>query len=160
MTIQVNDAIPEVTLSVMGDEGPKQVSTKELFAGKKVVLMAVPGAFTPGCSMTHLPGYVANADKIKAKGVDSIICMSVNDVFVMDAWGKAQNAGELIMLADSAAEFVKAMGLELDASAFGLGIRSKRFALIAEDGVVKQLNLEPDGTGITVSAAEEILEAL
>ncbi len=159
MTIQVNDKIPSVTLKIMGEKGPEDVSTQELFAGKKVVMFAVPGAFTPGCSMTHLPGYVVNADKIKASGVDSIICMAVNDAFVMDAWGKQQNAQELLMLADGNAEFTRALGLELDGSGFGLGTRSQRFALIAEDGVVTHLNVEPDA-GIQVSAAEEIMQLL
>lgn len=159
MTIAVGDKVPEATLHVMGENGPQGVSTTDLFAGKKVVLFAVPGAFTPGCSMTHLPGYVVNADKIKAKGVDSIICMAVNDAFVMDAWGKAQNASEIIMAGDGNGDFTKALGLELDGRGFGLGDRSQRFAFIAEDGVITQLNVEP-GAGVDVSSAETIMESL
>ena len=134
MTIQVGENVPACTMKVMRDQGPTDITTDELFAGKKVVLFAVPGAFTPGCSMTHLPGYVVNADKIKVAGVDSIVCMAVNDAFVMDAWGKAQNAEEIIMLADGNGEFTTALGLELDGTGFGLGHRSQRFAMIVEDG--------------------------
>jgi|SRR5690606_6292342 peroxiredoxin len=160
MTIATGDRIPECsTLKVMGEKGPQAISTDELFKGKKVVMFAVPGAFTPGCSVTHLPGYVVLADKIKAKGVDSIICMAVNDAFVMGAWGKQQNAEELIMLADGNGDFTRAMGLEMDATGFGMGIRCKRMAMIVEDGVVKHLAIEPPG-GIVVSAAEAILELL
>lgn len=159
MSIQTGDKIPDVTLKVMGEKGPVDITTGEIFNGKKVVMFAVPGAFTPGCSMAHLPGYVVNADKIKEKGVDTIVCMAVNDAFVMDAWGKAQNAEELLMLADGNGELTAAMGLEMDGSGFGLGQRSKRFALIAEDGVVSFLAVEPAG-GIDVSAAEKILEQL
>ncbi|MFN2328004.1 MAG: peroxiredoxin [Chromatocurvus sp.] len=159
MTIKTGDKIPASTLKTMGDNGPKDITTDELFSGKKVVLFAVPGAFTPGCSMTHLPGYVVNADKIKAKGVDTIACMAVNDAFVMDAWGKAQNAGEILMLGDGNGEFTRALDLELDGTGFGLGMRSQRFAMIVDDGVVKHLGVE-DGPGIEVSAAEAILAQL
>lgn len=160
MTIATGDRIPECsTLKVMGEKGPQAISTDELFKGRKVVMFAVPGAFTPGCSVTHLPGYVVLADKIKAKGVDSIICMAVNDAFVMGAWGKQQNAEELIMLADGNGDFTRAMGLEMDATGFGMGIRCKRMAMIVEDGVVKHLAIEPPG-GIVVSAAEAILGLL
>lgn len=159
MTIKVGDRIPSATLKKLGEKGPENVGTDALFKGRKVVLFAVPGAFTPACSDVHLPGYVVNADRIKAKGVDAIVCMAVNDAFVMDAWGKSQNAEELQMLSDGNAEFTKALGLELDASGFGMGVRSKRFALIAEDGVVRFLAVEPN-TGVSVSAAEKILEAL
>lgn len=159
MSIQTGDKIPDVTLKVMGEKGPTDITTGDIFNGKKVVMFAVPGAFTPGCSITHLPGYVVNADKIKAKGVDSIVCMAVNDAFVMDAWGKAQNADELLMLADGNGELTAAMGLEMDGSGFGMGTRSKRFALIAEDGVISHLAVEPAG-GVDVSAAEKILEQL
>ena len=156
MTISTGDSIPQGTLKTMGAEGPQDLSTSDIFAGKKVLLFAVPGAFTPGCSITHMPGYVVNADKIKAAGVDTIACMSVNDAFVMDAWGKAQNAEEILMLADGMAEFTAALGLELDGSAFGLGTRSQRFALIAEDGVVTHLNVE-SGPGVDVSSAETMM---
>ena len=159
MTISVGDKIPSCTLKTPGAEGPVDITTDEIFSGKKVVLFAVPGAFTPGCSMTHLPGYVVNADKIKAAGVDTIVCMAVNDAFVMDAWGKAQNADELLMLADGNGEFTAALGLELDGSGFGLGTRSQRFALIAEDGVVTHLNVEP-GAGVDVSSAETMMSLL
>ncbi|GHD36637.1 peroxiredoxin [Parahalioglobus pacificus] len=159
MTIQVGENVPACTMKVMGDQGPTDITTDELFAGKKVVLFAVPGAFTPGCSMTHLPGYVVNADKIKVAGVDSIVCMAVNDAFVMDAWGKAQNAEEIIMLADGNGEFTTALGLELDGTGFGLGHRSQRFAMIVEDGKVSHLNVEP-GPGVDVSSAETMMALL
>jgi peroxiredoxin len=159
MSISTGDKIPSATLKTMGEDGPMDISTEDIFAGKKVLLFAVPGAFTPGCSMTHMPGYVVNADKIKAAGVDTIACMAVNDAFVMDAWGKAQNADHILMLADGMGEFTAALGLELDASAFGLGTRSQRFALIAEDGVVTHLNVEP-GAGVDVSSAETMMSLL
>jgi len=159
MTIQVGDSIPQGTLKIMGAEGPTDITTDEIFAGKKVVLFAVPGAFTPGCSLTHLPGFVVNADKIKAAGVDSIVCMAVNDAFVMDAWGKAQNADELLMLGDGNGDFTTALGLELDASGFGMGQRSQRFSMIVDDGKVAQLNVET-GPGVDVSSAENILAQL
>lgn len=159
MAIKVGDKIPACELKVMGAEGPQSVTTQELFGGKKVVMFAVPGAFTPGCSMTHLPGFVVNADKIKAKGVDSIICVAVNDAFVMDAWGKAQNADELIMLGDGNGELAGKLGLTLDGSGFGLGTRSQRYSMIVEDGTVTSLNLE-DGPCIEHSTAEKILEQL
>jgi peroxiredoxin len=146
-------------MKTMGEEGPTDITTGDIFSGKKVVLFAVPGAFTPGCSMTHLPGYVVNADKIKAAGVDTIVCMAVNDAFVMDAWGKAQNAEELLMLADGNGEFTSALGLELDGSGFGLGQRSQRFAMIVEDGTVSHLNVEA-GPGVDVSSAETIMALL
>lgn len=159
MTVSVGDRIPELTLKVMGEKGPENIAISDIFKGKKVVMFAVPGAFTPGCSVTHLPGYVVNADKIKAKGVDSIVCTAVNDAFVMGAWGKDSNANELIMLADGNAEFAKALGLTMDGSGFGLGLRSQRYAMIVEDGVIKHLAVEPEG-GVTVSSAEEILKQL
>ena len=159
MTIEVGDKIPAGKFKIMGKDGPKDISTDDIFSGKKVVFFAVPGAFTPGCSMTHLPGYVVNADKIKAKGVDTIACMSVNDAFVMGAWGKDQNADEILMLADGNGEFTKAIGMELDASGFGMGARCKRFAMIVDDGKVTHLAVEPPG-GIVVSAAEAIMEQL
>jgi peroxiredoxin len=159
MTIKAGDKIPKSTLKTMGEKGPTDITTDEIFAGKKVLLFAVPGAFTPGCSVTHLPGYVVNADKIKAKGVDSIACMSVNDAFVMGAWGQAQNAEELLMLADGNGEFTAALGLELDGRGFGLGTRSQRFAMIVEDGTVTHLNVEP-GAGVDVSSAETMMALL
>ena len=159
MSIQPGDKIPACTLKTMGPEGPTDITTEAIFAGKKVVLFAVPGAFTPGCSMTHLPGYVVNADKIKAAGVDTIACVSVNDAFVMGAWGEAQNAEELLMLADGNGEFTAALGLELDASGFGMGSRSQRFAMIVDDGSVTHLNVEP-GAGVDVSSAETMMALL
>ncbi len=160
MSVQVGDKVPEATLKVMGEKGPQDAPTAELLGTGKVVLFAVPGAFTPGCSMAHLPGYVALADKIKERGVDRIVCLSVNDAYVMDAWGKDKNAAALVMAADGVAEFTRALGMELDATAFGLGVRSKRYALVIEDGVVTHAGLEPDGVGITASAAEEVLKQL
>ncbi|MDF1692565.1 MAG: peroxiredoxin [Zhongshania sp.] len=159
MSIQTGDRIPAANLKVMGEKGPQDITSEEIFAGKKVVLFAVPGAFTPGCSLTHLPGYVVNADKIKAAGVDTIVCMAVNDAFVMDAWGKAQNAEELLMLADGNGDFTKALGLEMDATGFGMGSRSKRFAMIVDNGTVSHIAVEPAG-GVDVSAAEKVLALL
>lgn len=158
MSIQIGDKIPAATLSVMGEKGPTEISTETLFAGKKVILFAVPGAFTPGCSMTHLPGFVVNADNIKAKGVDSIICTSVNDAFVMDAWGKQQNAEHLIMAGDGNGDFAEALGLAMDASGWGMGTRSKRYAMIVNDGTVELLNI--DDKGIDKSSADTIMAAL
>ena len=159
MTIAVGDKIPTGSFKVMGADGPEDLATDDVFSGKKVVLFAVPGAFTPGCSLTHLPGYVVNADNIKEKGVDTIACMSVNDAFVMGAWGQNQNADEILMLADGNGEFTEAIGMELDASGFGMGSRSKRFAMIVDDGTVTHVAIEPPG-GIVVSAAEAILALL
>ncbi len=158
MTIKVGDKMPSGAFKVMGEAGPQDLSTDSLFSGKKVVLFAVPGAFTPGCSMTHLPGFVALSDKIKAKGVSDIVCMAVNDAFVMGAWGKAQNAHELIMAADGNGDYTKALGLELDGSGFGLGMRSQRFAVIVDDGTVSYLGV--DAKAIEASSAETILENL
>jgi peroxiredoxin len=155
----VGDKIPSATLKIRGEKGPQDLTTDALFAGKKVVLFAVPGAFTPTCSMAHLPGFVALADKIKDKGVDAIACLSVNDAFVMDAWGKGANAEELLMVSDWDAGFSKALDLTMDASGFGLGVRSQRFALIAEDGVITHLAVEAPGQ-FEVSKAEAVLEAL
>lgn len=159
MSIKVGDSLPSMTLKIMGEKGPEDISTDSIFKGKKVVLFAVPGAFTPGCSNTHLPGYVVLADKIKAKGVDTIVCLSVNDAFVMHAWGKSQNADELLMLADGNADFTRALGMEADSSAFGMGTRSKRYAMVVDNGVVTHLAVEPPRT-IEGSSAEKILEVL
>ena len=159
MAIQEGEKLPEATVHVMRDGRPAAVTTAELFDGKKVVLFAVPGAFTPTCSQAHLPGYVANADKIKAKGVDDIVCVSVNDAFVMDAWGKDKNAEHLVMAGDGNADFTKALGLEMDGSGFGLGTRSQRYAMVVDDGVVTKLAVEAGGA-FEVSKAEAILEAL
>jgi peroxiredoxin len=160
MSINVGDRMPEGSFGLMGSDGPGSISTEELFAGKKTVLFAVPGAFTPTCSMSHLPGYVEHAGAIKAKGVDTIACMSVNDVFVMDAWGKDRGAGDqVMMLADGNGDYTKALGLELDASGFGMGQRSQRFAIVVDDGIVSQLHIEAPKE-FKVSAADAVLENL
>ncbi|MEM8799460.1 MAG: peroxiredoxin [Pseudomonadota bacterium] len=160
MTIAVGEKIPEATLTTMGDQGPKPITIEEIFAGKTVVLFSVPGAFTPTCSAKHLPGFIEHADAILGKGVDTIACIAVNDVFVMDAWGKSQGAGDrVLMLADGNADFAKMLGLDLDVSAFGMGTRSQRFAMIAKDGVVSDLFVE-EGGAFHVSSAEHILGAL
>ena len=159
MAIAIGDQIPQVTLKTLGEKGPEDLDMGELCSGKKVVLFAVPGAFTPTCSAAHLPGYVVNSDKIKAQGVDAIVCLSLNDAFVMNAWSQGQNAEEIIMAADGNGEFTKAMGLEMDGSGFGLGTRSSRYSLIAEDGRITVLNLEKGGA-FEVSSAEAILAAL
>ena len=158
MTIQVGDKIPEGMFTVMGAEGPTGLSTGDLFAGKKVVLFAVPGAFTPTCSAAHLPGFVVHVDDIKAKGVDTVACLSVNDVFVMHAWGQSANAEHIQMLADGNGTFTEALGLVLDGSGFGMGARSKRFAMVVDDGVVTLLNV--DEAALEGSSAEAILAAL
>ena len=159
MTVKVGDKVPSATMKMMGEKGPQDISTADLFGGKKVVLFAVPGAFTPTCSAAHLPGFVVNADKIKAKGVDAIVCASVNDAFVMDAWSKDKNAEEIMMVGDGNGDFTEAMGLVLDGSGFGLGKRSQRYAMIVEDGVITTLNVET-GPAFELSSAEKILEAL
>ena len=159
MTIQTGDKIPTATLTHMTPDGPAPISTDTIFQGKKVVLFAVPGAFTPTCSVKHLPGFVEQADEILDKGVDTIACVAVNDVFVMSAWGKSANADKIMMLADGNAEFTRALGLELDASGFGMGTRAQRFALIADDGVVTDLFVEGPGE-FRVSSAEHVLSAL
>jgi len=159
MAIKIGDKVPSVPLTHMTADGPKEITSDELFAGKKVVLFALPGAFTPTCSASHLPGFVVNADKIKAKGADEIVCLSVNDAFVMDAWGRAQNAEEIRMVADGNADFAKAVGLELDLVARGMGVRLQRFAMIVEDGVVKHLNVEVPGK-FEISSAETMMELL
>ena len=161
MAIKVGDALPaDVKLKEMKDGGPKDVTVGELFRGKRVVVFAVPGAFTPTCSMKHLPGFVADAAKIRAKGVDDIVCVSVNDAFVMDAWGKASGAaGKVRMLADGNGEFTRAVGLELDASGFGMGKRSQRYGMVVRDGKVEQLHVEP-GPGLNVCSADSMLAKL
>ncbi len=161
MAIEVGERIPSATLKRMTADGPADNSTDEIFAGKKVVLFALPGAFTPTCSAQHLPGFVENASAIKAKGVDTVACLAVNDVFVMDAFGKGQNVGEeVVMLADGSGVFTRAVGLELDLVAMGLGVRSQRYAMIVEDGVVKSLAVEENPAGVDVSSAENVLARL
>ena len=159
MTVAVGEKVPAGTLKVMGEKGPQDLTTDELFNGKKVVVFAVPGAFTPTCSMAHLPGFVAQADTIKAKGVDNIVCLSVNDAFVMSAWGQAQNASEITMAADGNGDFTEALGLTMDASGFGMGKRSQRYAMIVDDGTITALNVE-QGPGLDASSAEKVLESL
>jgi peroxiredoxin (alkyl hydroperoxide reductase subunit C) len=160
MSVQVGDSIPSMKLMTATADGPKEVSTDDLFKGKKVVMFAVPGAFTPTCSAKHLPGFVQNAEAMKAKGVDSVICVAVNDAFVLGAWSKEQGAGDkVVMLADGSAALTKALGLELDLTARGLGVRSQRYALVAVDGKVTHLAVEAPG-GFEVSKAESILAAI
>ena len=160
MTIQVGDQLPQATFSVMTDEGPQQRTTDDVFKGKTVALFALPGAFTPTCSAKHVPGFKAHADDFRAKGVDTIACLSVNDAFVMGAWGKDQDAGDdIVMLADGNADFTKAVGLEMDGSKFGMGTRSQRYSMLVTDGVVKQLNVEQGGE-FRVSTAEHLLVQL
>ncbi|HZQ86501.1 MAG TPA: peroxiredoxin [Acidimicrobiales bacterium] len=160
MPVSVGDKVPDVGLHVMSPEGaPQPVQSGEVLGTGKVVLFAVPGAFTPGCSKIHLPGYVANADQLKAKGVDTIACIAVNDAWVMDAWAKAQGSADITMLADGSGEFARAMGLEFDGSGFGLGTRSQRYAAVIEDGTITQLEVEPK-SGVDVSSCESILEKL
>lgn len=160
MTIRVGEKIPSVKVKVVTGDGAKDVNSDELFAGKKVVLFAVPGAFTPTCSARHLPGFVDHAGDIKGKGVDEILCLSVNDAFVMDAWGKDRRVGDKVtMVADGSGEFTRALGLELDARNFGMGVRSQRYALVADDGVVKHLAVEAP-MKFEVSSAEAVLGAL
>lgn len=160
MTIKVGDKIPSVTLMHMGADGPKGISTDELFGGKTVAMFGVPGAFTPTCSAKHLPGFIANADALKGKGIDDIVCTSVNDVFVMGAWAKDQNTdGKVTLVADGDAAFTKATGLELDLTGKGLGVRNQRFSMVVEDGVVKVLNIDPGG-GFETTSAEHMLGQL
>ena len=161
MTIAVGDKVPSASFKHMTGDGPAEITGDELFGGKKVVVFGLPGAFTPTCSAKHVPGFVQHADAIKAKGVDSIACVSVNDVFVMGAWGKDQGAGDaVLMLADGSADFTKAAGLELDLSGLGMGLRSTRDALVVEDGTVTHLAIEENPGGLETSSAESVLAAL
>lgn len=160
MTIKAGEPMPKGTFKRMTSEGPKDLSTDELFKGKRVVLFSVPGAFTPTCDAKHLPGFIRSAEALRGKGIDAIACMAVNDVFVMNAWGKASGAGDkVMMLADGNGEYAKALGLELDARKFGMGIRGQRFALLVDNGVLKSLNVEEPGQ-FKVSAAEHVLGQL
>jgi peroxiredoxin len=161
MTINVGDRIPSVTLKQLTSEGVKEFTTDDIFRGKRIVLIAVPGAFTPACSQRHLPGYVDKAADIKAKGIDEIACVAVNDAFVMGAWGRDQKAeGKVRMLADGSGDFTRALGLELDLSKGGLGVRSKRYSMLVDDGVVKSLNVEQQPGQVDISGAEAMLKAL
>ena len=160
MTISVGDKIPDVKVMLATDKGPDQVSSAELLGSGKVALFSLPGAFTPTCSAKHLPGFVENADALKAKGVSKIVCMSVNDAFVMDAWGKSQNASSaVVMLADGNGDFARALGLTMDGTGFGMGERAQRFSVIINDGVVSTLNIEEPGA-FDVSSAEHMLSQL
>ncbi len=160
MAIQVGDKIPSVTLKHMTADGMADLSADELFGGKKVVLFALPGAFTPTCSAKHLPGFVQHANDIRGRGVDTIACLSVNDAFVMNEWGKAQEVGDkVLMLADGNADFTSAVGLEMDGTGFGMGTRSQRYAMVVDDGVVKSLHVEAPGA-FDVSSAESVLKEL
>ncbi len=160
MTVSVGDTVPSATFMTFGAEGPRPVTTDELFKGKTVALFAVPGAFTPTCSAKHVPGFKAHAADLKAKGVDTIACVSVNDVFVMKAWGENQGVGaDILMLADGNGDFTRAVGLELDAKGFGMGQRSQRYSVIVKDGVVTTLNVESGGE-FKVSSAEYMLAQL
>lgn len=160
MTIKVGDRMPEGKFAVMTKDGPGSLTTQDLFNGKKVAFFSVPGAFTPTCSQSHLPGFIKNAADLKQKGVDTIACMSVNDVFVMDAWGKERGAGDkVMMLADGNGDYTRALGLELDASGFGMGKRSQRFSMVVDNGVVTQLNVEAPRE-FKVSTAECMLGQL
>ncbi len=161
MAIQVGDKVPSATLYHMTGDGPAAITSDELFSGKKVVLFALPGAFTPTCSAQHVPGYLKNAAALRDKGVDTIACLSVNDVFVMGAWGKDQGSeGQILMLADGSGDFTKAAGMELDLTARGLGVRSHRYAMVVEDGVVKALHLEENPGELDNSSAESMLAEL
>lgn len=160
MTISVGDKIPNATVMMATEEGPNQVQTSDVLGAGKVALFSLPGAFTPTCSAKHLPGFVTKADEFKAKGVDKIVCMSVNDAFVMDAWAKDQNAGGVVeMLADGNGDFARALGLTMDGTGFGMGERAQRFSMVVEDGVVKHLNIEEPGA-FDVSSAEHMLAQL
>jgi len=160
MPIKTGDRMPQGTLKVMSSDGPKDISTDELFKGKKVVLFSVPGAFTPTCDAKHLPGFLKRAGELRAKGVDTIACMAVNDVFVMNAWGKSSGVGEeILMLADGNGDYAKALGLTMDGSRFGMGTRGQRFALVVDDGIAKQVYVEAPGE-FKVSAAEHVLANL
>jgi peroxiredoxin len=160
MTIKTGDKLPDATFRVLTSDGPKEKTTAEVFGGKRVALFAVPGAFTPTCSARHLPGFKDKAAELKAKGIDAIACVSVNDAWVMGAWGEAQGVGDdIIMLADGSGDFTKALGLEMDASKFGLGQRSQRYSMVVNDGVVEQLNVEAGGA-FEVSSAEYLVDHL
>lgn len=161
MTIVQGDSLPDATFRVVGPNGIETLSTKDVFGGKKVVLFAVPGAFTPTCHLKHLPGFVSQADAFKAKGVDDVVCVAVNDPFVLEAWGKATGAGGAVtILSDGNAEFTKKIGMDFDGGGIGLGTRSKRYAMVVEDGVVKALQTEENPGVAEVSSAEAILAAL
>jgi peroxiredoxin len=160
MTIKAGERMPEGKFKTMGDKGPQDLTTAQLFDGKRVVLFSVPGAFTPTCDAKHLPGYVEKAEQLRAKGIDTVACMAVNDVFVMNAWGKASGvAGKVLMLADGNGEYARALGLEMDGRGYGMGMRGQRFAIVVDNGVAKQVDVEAPGQ-FKVSAAEAVLAQL
>lgn len=159
MSLHMGDMLPYGSFQVMGEEGPQTIDVTEFFANKRVLMFAVPGAFTPTCSASHLPGYVVHYDAFKEKGIDEVVCLSVNDVFVMNAWGKAQNAENIVMAADGLAELTTSMGLELDISAAKMGVRSRRYAMLVDNGIIQQLWLEEPGE-FKVSSAEYVLSQL
>ena len=160
MSINIGDKVPNINFTTMTAEGPSPVSYDDLFAGKRVALFSVPGAFTPTCSLQHLPGFIGKASELTAKGIDTIACMAVNDVFVMDAWGKSQDAGDkVLMLADGNGEFTSAIGLDLDATGFGMGTRGQRFSLVINDGTVEVVNIE-DGGEFRVSSCDYMIDQL
>ena len=160
MSINVGDKVPNINFTTMTADGPSPVSYDDLFAGKRVALFSVPGAFTPTCSLQHLPGFIEKASELTAKGIDTIACMAVNDVFVMDAWGKSQDAGDkVLMLADGNGEFTSALGLDLDATGFGMGTRGQRFSLVINDGTVEVVNIE-DGGEFRVSSCDYMIDQL
>ena len=161
MTIENGSRMPDGTLTVVGDDGPQQIEASEFFGGRKVVVFAVPGAFTPTCHRSHMPGFVENADAFRAKGVDEIAVLAVNDAHVMTAWREASGAaGKVTFLADGSARYTRALGMDLDASDFGMGVRSKRYAMLVEDGTVRELAVEDSPGGVSVSGADELLAKL
>ncbi len=161
MAIGIGDRLPQANFKIMTDDGPANVTSEEIFSGKKIVLFAVPGAYTPTCHGQHVPGFLENFDALKSKGIDEIVCVAVNDVFVLKHWGKDTGGeGKIRFLSDGNNEFTKAIGLDFDASAAGLGIRSKRYAMIVDDGVVKFLSVEEVPSQVAVSSAEDVLKAL
>ena len=160
MTIQIGDTLPEGSFNIMLDDKPSEINTGDLFGNKNILLFAVPGAFTPGCSLNHLPGFISNRSELYSKGIDQIICLAVNDIFVMSAWAKSQNiSDEIMMISDGNCDYTKKIGLEIDSTAFGMGIRSRRYALVANDSKITQLFIDEPGK-IEVSTAESVLSKL
>lgn len=160
MTIQIGDTLPEGSFNIMLDDKPSEIDTGDLFGNKNILLFAVPGAFTPGCSLNHLPGFISNRSELYSKGIDQIVCLAVNDIFVMSAWAKSQNiSNEIMMISDGNCDYTKKIGLEIDSTAFGMGIRSRRYALVANDSKITQLFIDEPGK-IEVSTAESVLSKL
>ena len=160
MTIQIGDTLPEGSFNIMLDDKPSEIDSGDLFGNKNILLFAVPGAFTPGCSLNHLPGFISNRSELYSKGIDQIVCLAVNDIFVMSAWAKSQNiSDEIMMISDGNCDYTKKIGLEIDSTAFGMGIRSRRYALVANDSKITQLFIDEPGK-IEVSTAESVLSKL